>query len=67
MVSSVALSLACCVPDFIYQLLRGNVHTWFPFIDVFTTKELLNENILVRVVDLLLTAISWGFLKDSIM
>lgn len=54
------LSLACCVPDFIYQLINGNVHAWCPFYDVFTTKELLSSNLPIKIAGFTLTAIAWG-------
>ena len=57
------LSLACCVPDLIYQLVRGNVHPWCPFIDVFTTKELLSSPLPVKVTGFILTATAWGFFE----
>ena len=57
------LSLACCLPDFIYQLAIGNVHPWCPFIDVFTTKELLTSGLPVKVSGFLLTAMAWGFFE----
>ena len=27
----IALSALCCVPDHLYNLFAGNVHTWLPF------------------------------------
>ena len=57
------LSLACCVPDFIYQLIKGNVHPWFPFIDVFTTKELITADIFSKAAGFILTAAAWGFFE----
>ena len=57
------LSLACCVPDFFYQLAIGNVHPWCPFIDVFTTKELLTSFLPVKVLGFALTATAWGFFE----
>lgn len=63
LVPALLLSLACCLPDFIYQLTRGNVHPWCPFIDVFTTKELLHASFPVKAVGLPLTASVWGFFE----
>ena len=57
------LSLACCVPDFIYQFARGHVHSWCPFYDVTTTKELLAAGLAVKIPGLLLTAAAWGFFE----
>ena len=57
------LSLACCVPDFIYQLAKGNVHPWCPFIDVFTTKEVLAAGLPVKLTGFALTAMAWGFFE----
>lgn len=63
LVPALLLSLGCCVPDFIYQLIRGNVHSWCPFIDVFTTKELLTANFAVKAIGFILTAAAWGFFE----
>ncbi len=57
------LSLACCVPDLIYQLARGHVHVWCPFYDVFTTKELLSASMAIKILGLFLTAVAWGFFE----
>jgi len=57
------LSLACCVPDLIYQLIKGSAHSWCPFIDVFTTKELLEAGTIVKIAGFGLTAIAWGFFE----
>ncbi len=57
------LSLACCVPDFIYQLARGHVHPWFPFYDMSMTPQLLEESLPVKVSGLLITALFWGFFE----
>ena len=57
------LSLACCIPDFIYQLIKGNVHAWCPFYDVFTTKELLSAELPVKIIGFTLTAAAWGFFE----
>ena len=63
LVPALLLSLGCCVPDFIYQLIKGNVHTWCPFYDVFTTKELLSAGLPEKIVGMLLTAAAWGFFE----
>jgi len=57
------LSLACCVPDFIYQLAREHVHPWFPFYDMSMTPQLLEESLPVKVSGLLITALFWGFFE----
>lgn len=57
------LSLACCVPDLIYQLYRGNVHPWCPFIDVNTTREVLSSGFPSNVIGMLITALCWGFFE----
>ena len=57
------LSLACCLPDFIYQFINGNVHAWCPFYDVFTTKELLSSALPIKITGFVLTAIAWGFFE----
>ena len=63
LIPALLLSLACCVPDFIYQFICGNVHPWSPFIDVFTTKELLISSLPVKVPGFILTAAAWGFFE----
>ena len=63
LIPALLLSLACCVPDFIYQFANGNVHTWFPFYDVFTTKELIAADLAVKIPGFALTAIAWGFFE----
>ena len=34
----IALSALCCVPDHLYNLFAGKVHTWFPFSAVPTSS-----------------------------
>lgn len=63
LVPALLLSLACCVPDLIYQFVMGNVHPWCPFIDVFTTKELLSSPFPVKILGFALTAMAWGFFE----
>ena len=63
LVPSLLLSLACCVPDFVYQLIRGNVHAWCPFIDVNTTAEVLRSGFPSNVLGMLITAVCWGFFE----
>lgn len=57
------LSLACCVPDFIFCLYRGNVHAWCPFWDVNTTPEVLGSPFPYNLLAFLITAICWGFFE----
>lgn len=61
------LSLACCIPDFIYCVSSRNVHAWCPFWDVNTTPEVLKSGFPANVLGMLITAVCWGFLKDLIM
>lgn len=63
LVPALALSLGCCVPDFIYQLASGKAHAWCPFYDVFTTKELFSAGLPTAVAGFLLTAAAWGFFE----
>lgn len=60
---SVVLSLACCIPDFIYCLTRGKVHAWCPFWDVNTTPEVLSSGFPYNAIAFLITAICWGFFE----
>jgi hypothetical protein len=62
-VPSVVLSLACCIPDFIYCLIKGKVHSWCPFWDVNTTPEVLASAFPYNVIAFLITAACWGFFE----
>ena len=62
-IPSVLLSLACCVPDFIYCLSQGNVHAWCPFWDVNTTPEVLSSAFPYNVIAFIITAVCWGFFE----
>jgi len=57
------LSLAVCIPDFIYNLVAGNVHKWCPFWDVNLTPQILSGNLLEKIVGMLIVAICWGFFE----
>lgn len=57
------LSLACCIPDFIYCVISGNVHAWCPFWDVNTTPELLKSGFPYNILGMLITAVCWGFFE----
>ncbi len=60
---ALGLSLLCCVPDFIYCLISGSVHTWCPFWDVNTTPEVLSSAFPYNVLAFAITAICWGFFE----
>lgn len=60
---SLILSLACCVPEFIYYLVNGMVHGWCPFRSVNTTAEVLNSAFPNNVLGMLITAVCWGFFE----
>ena len=62
-VPAVLLSLACCIPDFIYCLISGQVHAWCPFWDVNTTREVLSSAFPYNVIAYIITAICWGFFE----
>ncbi len=57
------LSLACCIPDFIFRLTQNNVHKWCPFWDVNTTPEALASSFPNNVIAMLITAVCWGFFE----
>lgn len=57
------LSIVCCIPDFIYQLLAGEMHAWCPFWGVNTTPEVLASGFPTNVLGWLITAICWGFFE----
>lgn len=56
-------SVLCCVPDFLYRLYEGSVHTWCPFWDVNTTPEVLSSPFPYNVLAYLITAVCWGFFE----
>ena len=60
---AIALSALCCVPDLLYNLFAGNVHTWLPFSDVQTTAEALESGFPENALAMLLTALFWGFFE----
>lgn len=60
---AIALSALCCVPDLMYNLFAGNVHTWLPFSDVQTTAEALESGFPENALAMLLTALFWGFFE----
>lgn len=63
LIPALLLSLACCVPDLIFQAARGNVHAWCPFIDVNSTAEVLASALPSKVLGMLITAVCWGFFE----
>ena len=63
LIPALLLSLACCIPDFIFNLCIGNVHAWCPFIDVNTTKEVLSSGFPFNVLAMIITATCWGFFE----
>jgi len=60
---ALGLSLLCCVPDFIYCLMNGSVHAWFPFWDVNTTPEVVASAFPYNVLAYIITAVCWGFFE----
>lgn len=62
-VPAILLSLACCIPDFIYQIALGGVHAWCPFWDVNTTPEVLQSAFPYNVIAYIITGICWGFFE----
>lgn len=63
LIPALLLSLACCIPDFIYCVISGNVHAWCPFWDVNTTPELLKSGFPYNILGMLITAVCWGFFE----
>ena len=63
LVLTLALSALCCAPDFIYNLIAGNVHAWFPFSDVNFTYEVVESRFPFNIVGMLIIAICWGFFE----
>lgn len=62
-VPAIVLSALCCLPDFIYNFVAGNVHLWLPFSDVNTTGEVLASGFPANVLGMLITAVCWGFFE----
>lgn len=60
---TILLSILCCLPDFIYNLWSGNIHSWFPFSDVNTTGEVIASGVPYNVLGMLVTAVCWGFFE----
>lgn len=60
---AIALSALCCVPDLLYNLFAGNVHTWLPFSAVQTTAEAIESGFPENALAMLLTALFWGFFE----
>jgi hypothetical protein len=60
---AILLSALCCVPDFIHNIIIGNVHAWLPFYDVNTTAEVLSSGFPANVLGMLITAVCWGFFE----
>ncbi len=60
---TIALSVLCCAPDFLYNLFSGNIQGWFPFSTVHTTAEVLASGFPSNVLGMLITAICWGFFE----
>ena len=56
-ITAIALSALCCVPDLLYNLFAGNVHTWLPFSAVQTTAEALESGFPENALAMLLTAL----------
>ncbi|MDO4649719.1 MAG: hypothetical protein Q4B26_13830, partial [Eubacteriales bacterium] len=60
---TIGLSVLCCVPDFIYNYISGNIHGWLPFSSVNTTAEVIASAFPSNVLGMLITAICWGFFE----
>lgn len=63
LVLTLVLSALCCIPDFVYNLIAGNVHAWFPFSDVNFTYEVVRSSFPLNIVGMLIIAICWGFFE----
>lgn len=60
---TIALTALCCLPDLVYNLYAGNVHAWFPFLDVNFTPEVVASGFPSNVVGMVIIAICWGFFE----
>lgn len=62
-IPTILFSALCCLPDFIYNCLAGNIHSWLPFSSVHTTAEVIVSGFPYNVLGMLITAICWGFFE----
>ena len=63
LIPALLLSLACCVPEFLYAFARGQIHSWCPFQAVSTTAEVLAAAFPSKIAAYLITALFWGFFE----
>ena len=63
LIPSLVLCLLCCVPELIYNVSHGLVHSWCPFQGVNTTAEVLASSFPENVIAFALTALFWGFFE----
>lgn len=62
-VPTILLSAVCCIPEFLYYYLSGDMHAWFPFSEVNTTAEVVASGFPSNVLGMLITLICWGFFE----
>ncbi|HKM22781.1 MAG TPA: hypothetical protein VJZ01_12165 [Lachnospiraceae bacterium] len=60
---SVALCVACYVPNIIFMFVTKQIDSYLPFQSVWTTKEVLASGFPVNAVGMLITATAWGFFE----
>ena len=63
LIPAILLSSACCVPDFLYNLYRGDAQAWCPFREVNMTAEVLTSPFPYNILAYLITAVCWGFFE----
>lgn len=60
---ALALSLLCCLPEFLCLYSMGRVGAWMPFKGVNTTAEVLASGFPSNVLGMAITALFWGFFE----
>ena len=63
LIPALLLSLMCCVPEFLYYFVQGQIHSWCPFQAVNTTTEVLSSAFPSNIAAYLITALFWGFFE----
>ena len=63
LIPALLLSLACCLPEFIYRLCTGKVERWLPFQGVKLTSEVISSGIPWNILSMLIIGLCWGFFE----
>lgn len=60
---AIVLSVIACIPAFIFMLVNGEIVSYFPFKEVYTTREFLSSGFPANILGYGLTALVWGFFE----